>query len=288
MLGKVIRYEFKSTARLFLLMYAALIVMAAINMIVMPWDGGTASANYGLETAKSVVTGITLMLYITLAIATAVVTLVIIVVRFYRLLGDQGYLWFTLPVTTNQHILAKLIAAVVWCVASFLAIVISILVLFARLHYFAELKEFWIQITSTGLNVGAWIVMILIALLISTISSVLLFYVSVAIGPHITKSRLGGSVIAYIIAYIATQIIGTIAIFVGYGFIGGLGYNQLASFDKADPSAMADAVLGSGVIHYMNQIGWITFGIVIVTTVLYAVVSYIITHRMLTKKLNLA
>lgn len=40
--------------------------------------------------------------------------------RFYRMLGEEGYIQLTLPATMSQHIAAKLIAAVVTTLVTFL------------------------------------------------------------------------------------------------------------------------------------------------------------------------
>jgi hypothetical protein len=286
MLGKVIRYEFKSTARLFLLMYAALIVVAAINMIIIPWDGDAASGNAGLDIARNMVSGIMVALYVVLAIATAVITMVIIVMRFYKMLGDEGYLWFTLPVTVNQHILAKLITAVVWCITSTVAIILSLLVLFARLYYLDEIAEVWHQITSTEINVAVWIVLFIVLLLASALSGILMFYAAISVGPHITRSRLGGSVIAYVIAYIATQIIATVATLIGFSAIGNMSFDELAALDGTTPDAASAAY--SAMFSTIDQIGLLTFWMSVIIAVILGAAGYIVTNRMLTKKLNLA
>ena len=54
------------------------------------------------------------MLYMGVMMAAFVVTAVILIQRFYKnLLGSEGYLMFTLPVTVTQHLLSKTIIAVV-------------------------------------------------------------------------------------------------------------------------------------------------------------------------------
>lgn len=55
------------------------------------------------------------VLFFLSVMALAAVTVVVIVYRFYKnLLGSEGYLMHTLPVTVHQLIWSKLIAAVVW------------------------------------------------------------------------------------------------------------------------------------------------------------------------------
>jgi hypothetical protein len=46
-------------------------------------------------------------------------TLIVLIQRFYKnLLGDEGYLMFTLPVQSWSHILSKLAVSMLWTVVS--------------------------------------------------------------------------------------------------------------------------------------------------------------------------
>ena len=67
------------------------------------------------------------MLYMGVMMAAFVVTAVILIQRFYKnLLGSEGYLMFTLPVTVTQHLLSKTIIAVVMIALSGIAAFLSI------------------------------------------------------------------------------------------------------------------------------------------------------------------
>ncbi len=69
------------------------------------------------------------MLYMGVMMAAFVVTAVILIQRFYKnLLGSEGYLMFTLPVTVTQHLLSKTIIAVVMIGLSGLSALISIII----------------------------------------------------------------------------------------------------------------------------------------------------------------
>ncbi len=61
--------------------------------------------------------GLLSLAYTAVLIGTAVVTVMTIVRRFYgNLLGREGYLMHTLPVTEAQLVGAKLISGAVWSV----------------------------------------------------------------------------------------------------------------------------------------------------------------------------
>ena len=103
---KLLKYEWKACARTCLPLYGVLILMSLISRIlyVIPKN---ASLDFMLPAIGS-------MLYMGVMMAAFVVTAVILIQRFYKnLLGSEGYLMFTLPVTVSQHLLSKTIIAVV-------------------------------------------------------------------------------------------------------------------------------------------------------------------------------
>lgn len=113
MLAKLLKYEFKATGRKFIPLYMAIVIVSIITRITMPIPA--------LE--KVPVLGIIIL--VGLFVATAVLNLTVCIERFNKnLLGDEGYLMFTLPVKSGELIMSKLIVSVVW---AFLAGVIAIL-----------------------------------------------------------------------------------------------------------------------------------------------------------------
>ena len=67
-----------------------------------------------------------LFAYMVVAVAVAVVSVMTIVTRFTRnLLGREGYLMHTLPVTETQLVTSKLISSTVWSLCSILAACLS-------------------------------------------------------------------------------------------------------------------------------------------------------------------
>ena len=116
MLKKLLKYEFKATARTYGGMYLALLAASVLfGGSVRRWNG-TNSDTY------STLVGLLSLVYTAVIIGTVVVTIMTIVQRFYRnLLGREGYLMHTLPVTEAQLVGAKLISGTVWSVCSIFA-----------------------------------------------------------------------------------------------------------------------------------------------------------------------
>lgn len=103
MLKQLLKYEFKATGRTYGGLYLALVALAVLS-------------GFSLRSSsKDDFASLLLFAYMVVAVAVAVVSVMTIVTRFTRnLLGREGYLMHTLPVTESQLILSKLISSVVW------------------------------------------------------------------------------------------------------------------------------------------------------------------------------
>lgn len=122
MLGKLMKYEFRATAIYFLPIYAALVLISGMRYIV-----GIIAQNFSNGITNLMTFGLS-SVYLLLAVCLAVTAFVVIIIRFYKnLLGNEGYLMFTLPVTVEQNILAKLIPAAVWFMGSAVLGVLTII-----------------------------------------------------------------------------------------------------------------------------------------------------------------
>lgn len=107
MLKQLLKYEFKATGRTYGGLYLALVALAVLS-------------GFSLRSSsKDDFASLLLFAYMVVAVAVAVVSVMTIVTRFTRnLLGREGYLMHTLPVTESQLILSKLISSVVWMLCS--------------------------------------------------------------------------------------------------------------------------------------------------------------------------
>ena len=287
MLGKLIKYEFKATSRMFLLMYAALILVAAINSVLLIGGlnaGLYTSGNDLVATIYSIISALAATVYFFAMFAVSILTFVVIVVRFYRLFGDEGYLWFTLPATPNQHLISKLIVALVWSLASGVVIMLSLGILFIGQGWVQELwriPQLIGEMIAMGYNPLLWLVLILIMALVATVSGFMMFFTAIAIGPNLTKSRLGGSVLAYILVYVITQIVATIQMVVLVFPISQI--NAQSYRFEAIPGSAIELLAPSAV----DQVALGFFGIFIVGYTVMMVGYYLVTRYFMTKKLNL-
>lgn len=117
MLGKLLKYEVKATSMTFLLLYIVILAFSVCNKAFMSFD-----FEWGI-----IITG---MILFTLFMALGVITLIVVIQRFNKnLLGDEGYLMFTLPVKTRDLVTSKILVAFMWTILSCIVAVVAFLIL---------------------------------------------------------------------------------------------------------------------------------------------------------------
>ncbi len=121
MLGKLIKNEFKaglhSVANIYIAAFAAVALMAVSLAFDITW-----------------LTAISLIAVIVVALGILIVTLISIVSNFNKtLFRDQGYLSFTLPVTSGQLLFSKAFCSFCWLLLSYA----SVIAIFISIFYFA-------------------------------------------------------------------------------------------------------------------------------------------------------
>lgn len=202
MLGKLLKYELKSTAKFFVPMYIAILVITTLNTIFI-------RKNVFVEAQ-----GIINMVIGGLFIAITTLTIVIIVKRFKKnLLGDEGYLMFTLPVNSSSLILSKYISALIWVLLTMIVTAMAVIIysnaLFTNVGgLFGDGTTFSISnimVSGEELvknNQDIIIILSIIGLILSGISIVVfVIYNSIAIAqlPIFTKHKTVVSIISFFV-----------------------------------------------------------------------------------------
>ena len=124
MFGKLLKYDFRSMLKQFAFIWPAALALALVNHFTIN-SFVTSSTAVGETTA-----GIAMIVYVAILIAMFIIALVFACQRFYKgLLGDEGYLMFTLPVKPWQLIGSKLLCAVITTFLSVVVALLSVLVL---------------------------------------------------------------------------------------------------------------------------------------------------------------
>jgi len=282
MLGKLVKYEFKATARLFLLAYAVVIILAGLNAaVIAARPRGTSS----LAIVYSIMASLTMVVFAIAAIAVFVMTLVIIVVRCYRMLGDEGYLWFTLPVTPAQHIWAKLIPGFIWTVATTVVTAVSIGLVTWPAGWYQQIRPGWDSLVAKGYNPGAWVTLGVLFVFLALLVQIVMAYASMAVGPNLVKSsRLGGSVLAYVIFYTAMQVISLVVLGIVALMLKDV-ISSLVSAGMSGSTSFGPNDLSPAQATHVGLVFGVLFG---AEYLVLAVASFLITRYFIGRKLNLA
>lgn len=210
MLNKLLKYEIKATGRIFLPIFLSLLVFSVINKFISAFDP------LKLYTPAK----ISLAVYIIIMAGMFVMTLTMMIQRFYKnLLSDEGYLMYTLPVRPWMHIVSKLLVSMLWIITSVIAAMISILIIAyqkgALAQIFNELTAFHNRIIEQ-LGPGAYLISleIILLILISLASGILLVYASIAVGHLFNRHKMLASFAAFIGLNTLTQIYYRLASFI--------------------------------------------------------------------------
>ncbi len=195
MLTKLLKYEFKDTARIIPFFYLITLIFAGMVLsakaLNIKWFQVTTSA-----------------LLLLLGIAVSVITFVIIVMRFYKnLFSNEGYLMFTLPVKPYKLLTSKTIVSFFWMILSY---GVSIGALYTSMYGLGVMGELSIivgELTKLGLDKGIYYI-IPVALL-ATLYFLCQIFFAITISNRSTFHHLGvaGAFLIYIVTNIILQIL---------------------------------------------------------------------------------
>lgn len=275
MLNKLLKYEFKATARWFVPLYIALIALTLINKL-------SVTVNFPDFVIFDIVRVMLLIFYVLIIIFTGIMTTVLIVVRFYKnMLTDEGYLTHTLPVKTSAHITAKLIVSFVWKFLSVFVCCLSIWILFLGEGTFTQIgKDLSIAIDFLKTrdlisNVYATLAIFIIMLIISAVYNTLMFYCSLSLGSLFNQHKIIGSIVSYFLITFIIQIFSIVLIYIisKIPFVTDIISTEISCIEDLTETSlkfMNAAMLISGVF-----------------SIILSIIFFILSNYVLAKKLNL-
>lgn len=213
MLGKLMKYDLRSGIRTFALIWIGLAALAAINGLTLriAFDGDIQS-----ELANFIITVLPMVLLVALYVAMGIFMLVFIINRFYKgLLGDEGYLMFTLPVSVSEHIGSKLLTSMIFQIGSFAVAVLSGGLLLAVLTppNFSDVAQAfqeagrYLRVNPLPAGTGWVVAEFIVYTLIAAAVSILQIYTAISIGHLGKKNRGWFALLAYVGISIAFSII---------------------------------------------------------------------------------
>ncbi len=195
MLGKLLKYELKATSRVFIPLYIAILIVSIVNGL---------SLNLEILNIQGLATIVLMCLFISLFVITIVVT----IQRFNKnLLKDEGYLMFTLPVSSKHLVLSKYLTSLIWTFLSFVVAFLSFTIIFMiptykyfDFSYF--IKEFNLLFSNMlNLNILGQFIKIILLMIISYTIFIFNVYLALSVGqlPIFNRFRNVSSFIGFLV-----------------------------------------------------------------------------------------
>ena len=272
MVKKLYKHEFRSHLRILWVVWAALLAISAGARIVQFFEAD--SIPYKIISTTSFVT------YGVAILAAFAFTSVLGIIRFYKnLFTSEGYLSFTLPVTTSQHIWVKAVSVVCMEVLTFLVVLLSGCVLTSG-EMLVELWKAMVYLVDLfckvlGIHGPILIAEYVILLVVTLFASVLLHYTFISIGQLFRKNRILATVGVYFVYYILSQMLST-AFYVFFSL-----FSLTPAFEKF--FLWYDYLFTTHPYATLHSILWIA----IVVQAITVLVEFWVVKLIITKKLNL-
>ena len=208
MFGKLLKYEFKSTAKWYLLITLIALGLSVLTGII-AGSSSTTIRSWDLDTMQMVAGTIGILIFGGV-IGLYLSNYYIIIRRFYsNLYGREGYLTWTLPASPHAIILSKFVGALVaslYCLfLLFLSGFITIIVMGAVIGQDLS-PVFGIIAEAFSHSIAYWII---VWWIFTTASGIFLFYVSIALGQLFQNRRGFKAILFFFLLCIVLSIIGT-------------------------------------------------------------------------------
>ena len=197
MLKKLLKYELKATGRIMLPLYLVLILAS----VTMACGIRITDSMNGRGTVFAV---IMIMLSAVVIMGVFIIATLLLLSRFYKnLLSNEGYLMFSIPVTTMQNILSKILSALLWIILAGItglicgALMVNILEDGTSVQ--DQIRNFWNIFLKTYGERKALLAMILgtAGVILSFVETIVKVYAAMALGHQWGSHRLLGSFLAY-------------------------------------------------------------------------------------------
>ena len=207
MLAKLIHFEFKSTYKLFLILIGAEFLLSIVLGVSVNTNLKIMSERLAYDpfytSNSSTVSFILVLMVVGIVFATFMMIFGSSVQRFHKnLLSGQGYLMHTLPVTTWQLVLSKVIAYLIYVVLFVLAQIICLLGVTIGAGQFIDIIRsidfYWVERVIRGiLNLD--FLQVCLTYLFSASRFLLLIYLCYAMGNLFPEHRLLVGIATFVI-----------------------------------------------------------------------------------------
>lgn len=273
MFFKLLKYEFKSTSKWYFLLYL-ITLLSAFSLSF--WR---IKASYPSELATEdlfsnhLLTPSQLLFFmfvfasVIFIMGTLFVSTLLLVIRRFRqtIFGPEAYLTLTLPVSSHQLILSKLVAAILWCCASSLTLLLACWLIYLPTTGLSQN----LTAPSTLLNSEMIVQYFLPAfsyLLIFYLMRILFIYAAISLSHYLKNFKLLGALMYYFLIELSLDLTKSFFISKALGEYFSTLNNQIA---------------------LLTALNWHHQGLQLIVFVIFGGVAYWITHHTITHHLNL-
>lgn len=258
MLKKLIKHEFKATYRFYVPVYIALAALVALACIFL-----TVIDHFDVnEMFLSITLPLGAIVGFLAIIFTVLSPYIFICLRFYRSTATrEGYLTFTLPASTNQILFSKFLVSFFWAVLTVGVTTLAIFVLlavgfdpdmtFTAIHQLFHSSEF--NFTT------------ILSFVVGYANSILSIYTAISLGQFVRDHRVIASIAFYAATYTVQQIVSLVVLI---------------------PIMIGSGVLSSGETLNYSDLGIMSV-VSIILSLVFCVIFYFVSERILDRKLNL-
>lgn len=278
MLRKLIKHELRATSKIFLSLFAAVVaLMGGFQMIFLV--ARLLTGRDDTHPLLALLFGLFSVLSAFALLAMMAVLVIVPVQRFYKnLLGDEGYLMFTLPATPAQQILSKLTTGLIWMFVGMIVCILAVLLFAWNLPDISTAVVPSIPASfqaQTGVSFYLALFLFGLFMLLVFANTYLHFYLCIAIGGQWPQNRLLASAVSYLILNAVLQFVvffGIIAAALIFSSADISFFRSLQSLAEQSPTGFFYGMLGVSAV------------VMIVLNLVY----FFVTRWLLSKRLNLA
>lgn len=201
MLRKLLKYEFRATAPVMVSLYVLLLAVSV---------GGNFSIRSLIDSdfrVLDVLGKLLMMAYVVAIVGACVMPLVLIVQRFRKnLMGDEGYIMFTLPVSIHQLIWAKMLTATVWTILTAVMAFFSVGIMADDIGFVAEIgRGMRTLFRELDINGAAFLAELLLYLVLACLCGCLMVYAAIAIGHSFANHKVLLSIVFFFVIQFASS-----------------------------------------------------------------------------------
>ncbi|MEG1495479.1 MAG: hypothetical protein RR406_04205 [Bacilli bacterium] len=261
MLKKLVSYDFTSLFKALLPSYIVLGIITIVTMLM--------GFLMSYITPLKYVFPLTVTVFIITVIIVLVYTFFVSIKHFYQDFAmNRGYLIQTLPVSKSSLIFSKILTSLITMLVSGIVILVCISLLLWSQGSLGTVIESLLDFPKALVNMNGIIFYLIIFIMLgcSYLVQLLMFFLSIALGQMRNTNKLIGSVVAWLLLYVAYEVVAVLTIIMIALFVPNL-----------------EIIVSTNVGLFISIMASIYASLVIV----FAIVSFVSIKYIFTKKINL-